>query len=131
MAIDITLTLPDNLVEHAKRFGQVTQRDVKSVLAEALEMIWPTIDNLPDIKTYPLASNLDDAEVLALADAKMNLIQNQRLGALQEKGKTSGLNTEERYELMALMQIYQIGQLRKSEGMAEAVRCGLRPPLSA
>ena len=131
MAIDITLTLPDNLVEHAKRFGQVTQRDVKSVLAEALEMIWPTFGNSPDVKTYPLASNLDDAEVLALADAKMDLIQNQRLGALQEKGKTSGLTAEERYELMALMQIYQIGQLRKSEGMAEAVRRGLRPPLSA
>lgn len=130
MAIDITLTLPDNLVEHAKRFGQVTQRDVKAVLAEALEMFWPTFGNLPDVKTYPLVSTLDDAEVLALAGAKMDLIQNQRLGALQEKGKTSALTTEERYELMALMQIYQIGQLRKSEGMAEAVRRGLRPPLS-
>jgi len=131
MAIDITLTLPDNLIEHAKRFGQVTQRDVKSVLAEALEMIWPTFGNLPDTKAYPLVSILGDAEVLALADAKMDLIQNQRLGALQEKGKTSGLTIEERYELMALMQIYQIGQLRKSEGIAEAVRRGLRPPLSA
>jgi len=131
MAIDITLTLPDNLVEHAQRFGQVTQRDVKSVLAEALEMIGPTFGNLPDIKTYPLVSSLGDAEVLALADVKMNPIQNQRLGALQEKGKASGLTTEERYELMTLMQIYQIGQLRKSEGMAEAVRRGLRPPLPA
>jgi len=131
MAIDITLTLPDNLVEHAQRFGQVTQRDVKSVLAEALEMMWPTLGNLPDTKTYPLILNLDDAGVLALADAKMDLIQNQRLGALQEKGKASGLTAEERYELMALMQIYQIGQLRKSEGMAEAVRRSLRPPFSA
>ena len=101
------------------------------MLAEALEMIWPTFDNLPDTKTYPLVSSLDDAEVLVLADAKMNPIQNQRLGALQEKGKASGLTIEERYELMALMQIYQIGQLRKSEGMAEAVRRGLRPHLSA
>jgi hypothetical protein len=101
------------------------------VLAEALEMIWPTFGNLPDAKTYPLVSTLDDAEVLALADAKMDLVQNQRLGALQEKEKTSGLTTEERYELMALMQIYQIRQLRKSEGMAEAVRRGLRPHISA
>lgn len=131
MAIDITLTLPDNLVEHAKRFGQVTQRDVKSVLAEALEMIWPTLGNLPDTNIYPPVSNLSDAEVLALADAKMDTIQNQRLGALQEKGKVIGLTTEERYELMALMQIYQIGQLRKSEGMAEAVQRCLRTPLSA
>ncbi len=59
----------------------------------------------------------------------MDTIQNQRLGALQEKGKVIGLTTEERYELMALMQIYQIGQLRKSEGMAEAVQRGLRTPL--
>src|SRR5574341_816998 len=84
MAIDITLTLPDNLVEHAKRFGQVTQRDVKSVLAEALEMILPTLVNLPDTNIYPPVSNLSDAELLALSDAKMDTIQNQRLCVLSE-----------------------------------------------
>ncbi|MCI0555774.1 MAG: hypothetical protein L0287_32915, partial [Anaerolineae bacterium] len=80
---------------------------------------------------HPPVSSLADAEVLAFADAKMDPIQNDRLGALQAKGKTSGLTPDERYELLALMQIYQLGQLRKSEALAEAVRRGLRKPLPA
>jgi hypothetical protein len=55
--------------------------------------------------------------------------QNQRLGELQVKGKEFGLSDLERYELLSLLQIYQIGQLRKSEALAEAVRRNLRPPL--
>jgi thymidylate kinase len=43
--------------------------------------------------------------------------------------KNSGMTVDERYELMALMQIYQLGQLRKSEALAAAVRRGLRTPL--
>lgn len=32
----------------------------------------------------------------------------------------------ERYELLALLQIYQLGELRRSEALAEAVQRGLR-----
>jgi hypothetical protein len=131
MAIAITLSLPEGIIEHAKRFGWATQRDVEAVLIDALEMIWPTLGSLPDTDLHPPVSSLADAEVLALADAKMDPIQNERLGTLQAKGKTSGLTPDERYELLALMQIYQLGQLRKSEALAEAVRRGLRKPLPA
>ena len=61
----------------------------------------------------------------------MDAAQNQRLGALQAKGKAEGLSAAERYELLALLQIYQLGQLRKSEALAEAVQRGLREPLAA
>jgi hypothetical protein len=129
MAIAITISLPESLVEQAKRFGSMTHREAEAVLAEALEMMWPTLGSLPDETFHPPLSNLSDVEVLALADSKMNPIQNQRLGELQAKGKASGLTIDERYELMALMQICQLGQLRKSEALAEAVRRGLRTPL--
>lgn len=129
MSVEITISLPDNVVEHAKRFGWATRRDAKTVLADALEMIWPTLGATPENELYPSVSSLLDTEVLELADAKMHPIQNQRLGALQEKGKTTGLTIYERYELMALIQIYQLGQLRKSEALAEAVRRRLRTPL--
>jgi hypothetical protein len=79
----------------------------------------------------PSISRLSDTKVLALADAKMDPIQNRRLGELQAKGKAVGLSTDEWHELMALMQIYQSGQLHKSEALAEVVRRGLKPPLSA
>jgi hypothetical protein len=130
MAVEVTLTLPENLVEHAKRLGDATQRDVAAILADALEMLLPTWENLPEASSYPTVSSLSDAEVLALADSKMDAVQNQRLGELQQRGKTTGLTEAESYELLALMQIYQLGQLRKSEALAEAVRRGLRSPLS-
>jgi hypothetical protein len=79
----------------------------------------------------PPVSELLDSEVLELADSKMNEAQNQRLGDLQTKGKTAGLTDAERYELLALLQIYQLGQLRKSEALAEAIHRRLREPLAA
>jgi hypothetical protein len=130
MAVEVTLTLPENLVEYAKRLGDATQRDVAAILADALEMLLPTLENLPESSPYPSLSSLSDAEVLTLANSKMDAVQNQRLGELQQRGKTTGLTEAERYELLALLQIYQLGQLRKSEALAEAVQRGLRSPLS-
>ena len=102
-----------------------------AILADTLEMMWPTLGDLPDTSPYPPVSTMSDTEVLALADSKMDVVQNQRLGELQAKGKVVGLTHAERYELLTLMQIYQFGQLRKSEALAEAVQRGLRTPLSA
>jgi hypothetical protein len=130
MAVEVTLTLPENLVEYAKRLGDATQRDVAAILAEALEMLLPTWENLSENSSYPSVSSLSNADVLALANSKMDAVQNQRLGELQQRGKTTGLTEAERYELLALLQIYQLGQLRKSEALAEAVQRGLRSPLS-
>ncbi len=64
-----------------------------------------------------------------LANAKIDGKQNQRIGELQAKGKMTGLTEAESYELLAMLQIYQLGQLRKSEGLAEAVRRKLKTPL--
>ncbi len=130
MAVEVTLTLPENLVEYAKRLGGATQRDVAAILADALEMLLPTLENLPEGSSNPSVSSLSDAEVLALGNSKMDAVQNQRLGELQQRGKTIGLTEAERYELLALLQIYQLGQLRKSEALAEAVQRSLRSPLS-
>ena len=78
----------------------------------------------------PRISTLSDVEVLAIADLKTSMEQNQRLTELQSKGKVTELSKMERDELASLLYLYQIGQLRKSEGLAEAVRRGLRQPLS-
>ncbi len=131
MSIEITLKLPELLVENAERYGRVTQRALETVLAEALEMMWPSLGNLSEEDPFSPVSRLSDAEVLELADSKMDAAQNQRLIDLQEKGKSGGLTFSERLELAALLQIYQLGQLRKSEGLGEAVQRGLRQPLPA
>lgn len=128
MAVEVTLHLPEHLVEHAKRFGEATQREVGQVLADTLEMMWATVGIGPELE--PPVSALTDEEVLALANAKMEPVKNDRLGELQARGKADGLTEAERAELLVLLHQYQVGQLRKSQGLAEAVRRGLRGPLT-
>jgi hypothetical protein len=131
MTVEVTLNLPEALIEHAQMLGQVTQRNVEAVLTDTLELLWLASGTLPEHTLNPPVSNLPDAELLTLTTLKLSEAQNERLAELQTQGKTSGLSEVERYELLALLQIYQIGQLRKSEALAEAVRRGLRPSLSA
>ena len=128
MAVEVTLKLPENLVEHARHLGQATQRDVGQVLSDTLELIWSTVNTLSDLGSP--VSALSDEEVLAIANLKMDSAQNERLGELQTRGKAEGLSEAERAELMALLHIYQTGQLRKSEGLAEAVQRGLQDPFT-
>jgi predicted ester cyclase len=131
MTVEITLKLPDSLVEQAQRLGLLTHRNAETVLADALEAVWMTFENLPDSNLYTPVSELSDEAVSVLAKVRMDEAQSQRLGELQAQGKTVGLSELERYELLALLQISQLGQLRKSEALAEAVQRGLREPLSA
>jgi predicted DNA-binding antitoxin AbrB/MazE fold protein len=96
------------------------------LIEERGNILLPTLENLPEGSSNPSVPSLSDTEVLALANSKMDAVQNQRVGELQQRGKTTGLTEAERYELLALLQIYQLGQLRKSEALAEAVQRGLR-----
>ncbi len=132
MSVEITLRLPESLIENAKYFGNIMHQNIEGILSEALEMMLPMWEDFSDKSfSHYKVSTLSDEDVLQLADSKMDVIQNERLGQLQAKGKSVGLNMAERYELLALIRIYQIGQLRKSEGLAEAVKRGLRQPLPA
>jgi hypothetical protein len=80
--------------------------------------------HLPDSNLYPPVTNLSDDEVRDLARLKLSPNQNDRLGELQAKGKISDLVEMEQCELLALLQIYQLGQLRKSEAIAESTKRG-------
>lgn len=131
MSVQVTLSLPDNFIEHAKKFGVATHQKMEIVLADALEMVLPMTEDWPEFFFQSPISNLPDVEVVRLADSKMDEAQNRRLGDLQAKGKASGLSQDERYELSALLRICQLGQLRKSEALAEAVQRGLRQPMAA
>jgi hypothetical protein len=126
MSIEITLNLPESLIENAKRFGGATNQGVEDALAEALELMFPMWEDSPDGMIQPLISTLSDKEVLQLANSTMDNKQDKRLGELQTKGKAAGLSAAQRYELLTLLRIYQIGLLRKSEALAEAVQRELR-----
>jgi hypothetical protein len=130
MTVEVTLQLSEGLVEEAQRLGSATSKDATTVLTEALEQLWPTLENFSEEAFFPEISQLENTDVLQLATGKMQDTQNARLGELQATGKTTGLTEPERYELLALLQIYQLGQLRKSEAIAEAVKRGLLEPLA-
>ena len=125
----ITIDLPVSLVESAQCLGKATARELSEVLSDSLEIILPTFNNLSIIGNQTKVSHLLDSEVIELANLKMDAVQNQRLGELQAKGKNTGLTEAEGYELLVLISIYQMGQLRKSMALAEAVKRGLREPL--
>jgi hypothetical protein len=130
MTIPITINLPESLAASVQRLGEATAREISDVLLDTLEIVLPTLDNLPEMSINSNIPDISDQEVLELANLKMDVVQNQRLGELQAKGKNTGLTAGERYELLILMSLYQMGQLRKSEGLAEAVKRGIKTPLS-
>ncbi|QJB45404.1 hypothetical protein [Dolichospermum flos-aquae] len=130
MTIPITINLPESLAASVERLGEATAREISDVLLDTLEIVLPTLDNLSEMSINSSIPDISDQEVLELANLKMDVVQNQRLGELQAKGKNTGLTAGERYELLILMSLYQMGQLRKSEGLAEAVKRGIKIPLS-
>ena len=75
-------------------------------------------------------SALPDKDVLTLASVQMTEESGRRLGNLLERQREGRLVEAERRELLALMQIYDQLWVRQSEALAEAVRRGLRDPLS-
>jgi hypothetical protein len=60
----------------------------------------------------------------------MDPIQEGRFRELLEKQQAGHLAQEDRAALLALMQVYQEGLLRKAQALHQAVQRGLRPPLA-
>ena len=69
-----------------------------------------------------------DQRVLSQCDAQMSPRQSERLSELLDHQQSDQLTVDEKPELWALMRVYEAGQLRKAEALAEAVRRGLRAP---
>lgn len=127
MSTQVTLTLPDELYEQAKRWAIVTQRDLSETLTDALAIVLTPVYTSPELE-QPI-TNLADDELLALTQLQMKPAQGERLGELLKKQREGLLTDAERSELLALAQIYEQFWLRQSEALAEAVRRGLRSPL--
>lgn len=70
-----------------------------------------------------------DDEIVALTELRMEREADLRLSTLLDRQQAGDLTDLERAELAALMRAYEMGLLRQSQALAEAVRRGLRPPL--
>lgn len=122
----ITITLSEAALQRAINLAGVIARPIEKFLAETLELALPDIgaEVLPPVATLP------DEEVLALTQTRMNTRQDAHLSELLEKQQAGNLNDPERVMLNSLFQTYLRLWLRQSEALAEAVKRGLREPLS-
>ena len=129
MSTQVTLTLPDATYRRAIHLARLTGRDIADVLADTLDISLQPL-GIEAITGKPIAE-LSDSEVLAVADSNMESDRDHRLSELLDKQQASKLANDERPELIALMQVYQEGLLRKAQALNEAVRRGLRKPLES
>jgi hypothetical protein len=127
MSTLITLALRDEVFQQAEQLAQVTSCKVAELLADAIELSLAPI-TVP--ATNRPVAELTDAEVSALSILQLPPAQDRRLSRLLDRQQAGKLTAQERGELLALMQVYQQGLLRKAQALREAVRRGLREQLA-
>ena len=127
MATRVVVTLPDDVYRRVEQLAQLTNRDVADLLADTITLSLPPLDL--SSRSVHAVTSLSDEDVLALMELQMLPAQDRRLSALLQKQQAQALSDPERAELLALMQVYQEGLLRKAQALREAVRRGLRTPL--
>ena len=127
MATRVVVTLQDDVYRRVERLARLTSRDVADLLADTITLVLPPLDISAELG--PAITSLSDEEVLQLTDIQMRPKQDRRLSALLQKQQAQALSAPEQAELVALMQVYQEGVLRKAQALHEAVRRGLRAPL--
>ena len=127
MSTSVMITLPDEVYHRAARLAQLASRDVADLLAEAIALSLPPLTSPP--ASVRAVSGLSDGEVLVLTALQMAPERDCRLSTLLHQQQAGDLSDPERCELLALMQLYQEGLLRKAQALHEAVRRGLCAPL--
>lgn len=119
--MEVTISLPDKVFANVANVANKTHRRVDEVIAEKIERDFSS--DASELER-PLAG-CSDSEVLALANMKMSKAQAKRQSELLYKNQADTLTPLERNELESLLLVYQHGNLRKSQGIAEAVLRGL------
>lgn len=128
MGTEVRITLHDAVYRRAKRLAEVSNRNIGDLLAQAIELsLSPFGETNED---YKPVSKLKDSEVLELSEMQMDAKQGRRFSKLLNKQQAGTLSSSENSELLALMQNYQEKLLRKAQALREAVRRGLREPLT-
>lgn len=126
MSTQLTLSLPDEVLQRARQYAEYTKRDVKEIITTTLASTLPSLDTIEQLRTI---AKLPDSEVLALTKSRMDKKADRRLSKLLDNQQAGKLNDLEQAELAALMRLYEMGLLRQSQALAEAVSRGLLPPL--
>ena len=125
MGKEVTLTLPDDLLQNAQSWSNITHRDIAETLTDALKIILTPVYSVPALE-QPVVT-LSNDEVLALTSIQMDKSQAAHLNRLLDMQQAGTLQEGDHLALVALMQIYNQLWIRQSEALAEAVRRGIHP----
>jgi hypothetical protein len=128
MSTHVRIRLHDEVYRRAKRLARMSNRKIEDLLAQAIELSLSPIGAAS--RAYKPVSKLSDSEVLEVSEMQMNAKQERRFSRLLNMQQSGALSNSEESELVALMQNYQEGLLRKAQALREAVRRGLRAPLT-
>src|SRR5690349_21319379 len=112
MSTNVTVTLPDEVYQRAEHLAELSGCDLPAVLADTLAVSLSLLGETAS-PAAPL-SEATDAEILALSQLTMDPGQDERLSDLLDRKQAGELRAEERVELLALLQVYEEGTLRKA-----------------
>jgi len=119
--MEISVKLPNNLYEDVSNIARAKKKSVAEFVKNAVKK---AVAEESEVLERPLA-DCSDAEVLAIANMKMSDEQSKRQSELLYKNQADTLTPLERNELESMLLVYEVGNLRKSQGIAEAVLRGL------
>ncbi|HSK71543.1 MAG TPA: hypothetical protein VK892_07605 [Pyrinomonadaceae bacterium] len=119
--MEISVKLPDSLYRDVSHLARSKKKSVAEYVKNAVRK---AVEEEAETLEKPLAG-CSDEEVLALANMKMSEAENARMSELLDKQREEIITPLERNELDALFRVYQVGNLRKSQGIYEAVQRGL------
>lgn len=119
--MEISIKLPSDLYQGVSQLAKTKKKSVATIIKNAVRK---AVNEEAETLERPLAACSDD-EVLALAKMKMSAAENRRMSELLEKQREEAITPLERNELDAVLRVYQVGNLRKAQGIAEAVHRGL------
>jgi hypothetical protein len=129
MTTQLTINLPDEVYHRVQQLAARSNRDVSDILTDTIQWFLPLLA-LQSQFQEPI-SILPDEQVLTLTELQMEAEQDQKLSDLLDRQQAGVLTEIEQLELQALMQVYQVGLLRKATALSEAVKRKLSAPLSS
>jgi hypothetical protein len=110
------IELPDDVLETFQKVADSSNRPVEAVITETLLVHQPLPDDI-DSRLAALAI-CSDEQLWAVVGRQLAGEQKQRLEILLDKNKTSaGLNTAERAELEAFLELIDEQMLMRSEAL--------------
>ncbi|MDZ7616615.1 MAG: hypothetical protein U1E05_06390 [Patescibacteria group bacterium] len=124
MSANITLNLPDTVLQRAQLWAEHSGQPVADFLTETIELSLAPMGHAP-----PPMTEWSDKDVLSATEMRLPSEDDDRLTELLDGQREGNLSESEAAELRRLMLLYQEGLLRKAMALREAVRRHLLEPL--